>query len=344
MVNKRPRGLTAIAEFSFLDVIPIDNLSAPTSTEVGKITLGEIVDNIAGDVGVTSGGVSTIGASKVTNAMLTGSIDPAKITGVATVKTDNLSVFAATTSLQLRGVISDETGTGALVFGTSPTIVTPTIASFTNATHSHLNAAGGGTITEASISDLQSYLLNVVEDTTPQLGGALDGQGNDLNNMGVLFLTEQADAEADVAGKGQFWVDTRTPNMAFFTDDAGTDFGLSGYVTINFVIDGGGSAITTGKKGVLVVDFPCTVDEWAIIGEPDGAIVVDVNRSTFAGYPTTSSIAGTELPTITATNDTGEDRTLTSWSTISAGDIIEFEVDSVATIQRVTIALKVRRT
>lgn len=36
-----------------------------------------------------------------------------------------LSQFAATTSAQLRGVISDETGTGAAVFGTSPTLSTP---------------------------------------------------------------------------------------------------------------------------------------------------------------------------------------------------------------------------
>lgn len=36
-----------------------------------------------------------------------------------------LSQFAATTSLQLKGVISDETGSGALVFATSPTLVTP---------------------------------------------------------------------------------------------------------------------------------------------------------------------------------------------------------------------------
>lgn len=33
-----------------------------------------------------------------------------------------LSQFAATTSLQLKGVITDETGSGALVFGTAPTI------------------------------------------------------------------------------------------------------------------------------------------------------------------------------------------------------------------------------
>lgn len=38
-----------------------------------------------------------------------------------------LSQFAATTSLQLAGVISDETGSGLLVFATSPTLVTPVL-------------------------------------------------------------------------------------------------------------------------------------------------------------------------------------------------------------------------
>lgn len=40
---------------------------------------------------------------------------------------NTLAQFAATTSAELAGVISNETGTGALVFGTSPTISTPTI-------------------------------------------------------------------------------------------------------------------------------------------------------------------------------------------------------------------------
>ena len=42
-----------------------------------------------------------------------------------------------------------------------------------------------------------------------------------------LFLVEGADASADVAGSGQLWVDTATPNRFMFTDDAGTDFGVS---------------------------------------------------------------------------------------------------------------------
>lgn len=41
--------------------------------------------------------------------------------------TGTLAQFAATTSSQLAGVISDETGSGALVFGTSPAITSPTI-------------------------------------------------------------------------------------------------------------------------------------------------------------------------------------------------------------------------
>ena len=40
---------------------------------------------------------------------------------------NKLSVFAATTSAELAGVISDETGSGALVFANSPTLVTPTL-------------------------------------------------------------------------------------------------------------------------------------------------------------------------------------------------------------------------
>src|SRR3990167_1865831 len=42
--------------------------------------------------------------------------------------TDHLGFFAATTSAQLAGVISDESGSGLLVFATSPTLTTPRFA------------------------------------------------------------------------------------------------------------------------------------------------------------------------------------------------------------------------
>jgi len=55
---------------------------------------------------------------------LTGNADTVT-NGVYT--SNNLSVMAATTSTQLRGVLSDETGTGSAVFATSPTLVTPVL-------------------------------------------------------------------------------------------------------------------------------------------------------------------------------------------------------------------------
>lgn len=54
------------------------------------------------------------------------------LTGTVALTTNDLSIFAATTSSQLLGVLSDETGTGAAVFATSPTLVTPLLGTPTS--------------------------------------------------------------------------------------------------------------------------------------------------------------------------------------------------------------------
>ena len=75
--------------------------------------------------------------------------------------------------------------------------------------------------------------------------------GADITNGGVVFLTEQAEAEADVAGKGQIWVDTATPNKLFFTDDAGTDFDLTagGGATLFHVFSNSTTTTYAGQTG-----------------------------------------------------------------------------------------------
>ncbi len=70
---------------------------------------------------------------------------------------DGLDQFAATTSAELRGVLSDETGTGLAVFNDTPTLSTPVllipvIANFTSAQHDHLDADDGGTLDAAAIA------------------------------------------------------------------------------------------------------------------------------------------------------------------------------------------------
>jgi hypothetical protein len=60
--------------------------------------------------------------------------------------TNPLSQFAATTSSQLAGVISDETGSGALVFATSPTLVTPLLGTPTSGNLSNTTADGTNSV------------------------------------------------------------------------------------------------------------------------------------------------------------------------------------------------------
>jgi hypothetical protein len=117
--------------------------------------------------------------------------------------------------------------------------------------------------------------------------------------------------------------------------------------SINFVIDGGGSAITTGIKGDLQVDFACTISSWTLLADQSGSIVVDIWRDTLGNFPPTDADAmpgaGKEPTITTATNAT--DTTITDWTSddITAGDILRINVDSCTTIQRCTLVLKVVR-
>ena len=110
-------------------------------------------------------------------------------------------------------------------------------------------------------------------------------------------------------------------------------------------IDGGGSAITTGVKGYISVPFNGTITGWTLIADQSGSIVVDVWKTNFAGAPPTvaNTITGTEKPTLSSAQK-AENLSLSTWSTsVSVGDIIGFNVDSVSTITRVNLDIKITK-
>jgi len=116
------------------------------------------------------------------------------------------------------------------------------------------------------------------------------------------------------------------------------------YEALGVVIDGGTVAPTTGSKGFRVVPFACTITGWEILADASGSAVVDVKKGTYAGFPTTATIAGSEKPTLSGAQK-NQDLTLTTWTVaLAAGDILEFNLDSVATCKRVTVTLFVTRT
>lgn len=115
--------------------------------------------------------------------------------------------------------------------------------------------------------------------------------------------------------------------------------------SIVVVLDGGGAAITTGVKCDVEVPFAGTITGWTLTADQTGSIVIDVWKDTYANFPPVvgDTIAGTEKPTLSAVAK-NQDLALTTWTTaVAVGDILRFNVDSAATVTRVTLALRITR-
>lgn len=111
-------------------------------------------------------------------------------------------------------------------------------------------------------------------------------------------------------------------------------------IAIPFIIDGAGAVVTTGSKGYIEIPFNCTITGWTILADQVGSSVVDVKRSTYAGFPTTASITGADPPTLVAVQK-NHNLAVSLWTTaITGGDILEFNVTSAATVTRLTISLR----
>lgn len=136
-------------------------------------------------------------------------------------------------------------------------------------------------------------------------------------------------------------------DMRQFADDIAdsTIFLDDAYDNLQIIIDGGGSAITTGIKADLVVPYNCTVIGWDILGDASGSIVIDIWNDTYANFPPTvaDTITGTEKPTLSSAAK-NQDVALSSWTTtLTRNDILRFNVDSASTVTRVTLSLRIKR-
>lgn len=184
-----------------------------------------------------------------------------------------------------------------------------------------------------------------------------------LNNADAL-LVEKADG-TDVARANTSIAALQLPNGtdllvysdAYSTQKASIDGAtgnavLAGTLTatriigettiLPIVIDGGGSAITTGVKVDLPVPYAGTVTGWDIYADVSGSIVVDIWQDSYANYPPTvaDTITGANLPTLSsATKNTA---TGLSWS-LTQGSVLRVNVNSAATVTRVLVALRVTK-
>lgn len=214
-----------------------------------------------------------------------------------------------------------------LTLPTSQTITTPTIASFANAAHNHTNAAGGGQLALTAFASVTGSGA-IVGATSPTLVTPTFAKVANLTGNGFVKTS---------GGDGTLSIDTAT----YLTTTTGV---------IGITIDGGGVAITTGVKGFIAVEKACTIVGWRVLSvdasATAGSIVIDVWKDTYANYPPTvaDTIAASAKPTLSGVNK-NVDTTLTGWTTsLAAGDVLGFNVDSATTVTKVLLELKVSAT
>lgn len=169
---------------------------------------------------------------------------------------------------------------------------------------------------------------------------------------GGIILAERATSDIDTpaAGKINIFPDSAASDALSWKDSSGTvhrlvDTSRTITLAIPWVVDGGGVVITTGIKGELEIPFACTVTGWKVFLDQSGSIVFDIWKDTYANYPPTGAdtITASAKPTVSsATKASGSP---TGWMTsIAAGDILRFNVDSISTATRALLSLTATRT
>lgn len=118
-----------------------------------------------------------------------------------------------------------------------------------------------------------------------------------------------------------------------------------GTFAAEFVIGDGANAITTGIKGDIQIPMAATITGVFALADQTGSIVIDVWKDTYANFPPTDADSITASAPITISAATkATDTTLTGWTTsVTAGDILRLNVDSVSTVTRCTVVIRMKR-
>lgn len=149
---------------------------------------------------------------------------------------DKLSAFASTTSSELASVISDPTGGGSLVFGTTPTLRLPSIVDTTDTTKK-LKFLLSGATTGKNLTLSSSHTDNRTM-TVPDRSFTIAGTDDKLSAFAATTSAELAGVISDETGSGAL-VFATSPDLAGTptapTAAAGTD--TTQIATTAFVLD-----------------------------------------------------------------------------------------------------------
>jgi hypothetical protein len=283
------------------------------STVAGNLTTH---GNLTEAHGATGAVVGTTNTQTLTNKTLTSPTLTTPALGVATatsvngttipssktlvVTTDKLNVLASTSSSELAGIISDETGTGALVFANTPTLVTPNIGA---ATGTSLVLSGDLTVngttttinsTEITVDDKNLTLGSVASPTDAgadgggiTLKGATDKTINWVDATDAWTFSEHV----NLASGKAFYLNGTLETAASQTLTNKTIDGASNTLTVRIANDVSG--LGTGVATFLATPSSANLAS-ALTDESGSSTVAFTNSPTFV-TPTLGAAAATSI-------------------------------------------------
>ena len=218
-----------------------------------------------------------------------------------------------------------------------------TTTTISDQTHQEIHPIVATAITDKTTATTITTAISNATVTGKLLTGYTSGAGTVLASDSILTAIQKLNGNTAALGSpitaltGD--VTATGPGSVAATIKANYKIG-----TIGATFSGSGGVITTGYGAAITVPFNMTITNWQLVstnssGLLSGSIVIDVVRSG-------SSIVGGSGNKPTLSSASSANAAVSSWTstTLTAGDIILFNVSSATTVQSVNLTITGNKT
>lgn len=319
--------------------IPYFSASNTMASSAALTSNALVLGGGAGATPKTAAGFTTDGTSQLTLGVAGTSTGALKVTGITS---GTVTVTAQATAGTATFTLPNTSGTPAI------SVPTPLSLSATTGAATWSGLTSGGVLYASSTTGVATSALLTANALV--LGGGAGAAPAPMASLGTTTTVLHGNA----AGAPTFGAVSLTADVSgtLPVANGGTGITNTAYVDVNIIIDGGGLAVTTGKKPEIYISSAYTVVGWTIgLTDSTGAnvtdsITIDLLNDAYASHGTFTSMVGAGTkPNVSAANR-GQ-AAPASWTTtsIAAGSWLVPNVTSApATATRAVLSLKLQRT
>jgi hypothetical protein len=157
-------------------------------------------------------------------------------------------------------------------------------------------------------------------------------------NILLIIASQPSGTSGSSGSSGQ----SGSSGSSGISGSAGTSGTSQAGLNYTAVFAGNGAVITPGIITYVRAPRTSTITKVTLLADQTGSAVLDIWKDTYANFPPTiaDSICGSSKPTLSSAIKY-EDSTLSTWTTsITAGDVLGFYLDSCSTITQITLQLE----